>query len=65
MHLEGSGSDCPSPYLDPLYPELWTKWVELAEVLPPAPQLHKVRALLKEKEAKRLGLEQGFHKGKN
>jgi hypothetical protein len=43
-------------YLDPLYPELWTERVELAEVLPPAPQLHKVRALRKEKEAKRLEL---------
>ncbi len=52
-------ADFPSPYLDPLYPELRAERVELAEVLPSAPQLHKVGALLKEKEAK--GLEQDFH----
>jgi hypothetical protein len=43
---------CPSPYLDPLYPELWAERVELAEVLPPASQLDEVRALLKEKKQK-------------
>jgi hypothetical protein len=52
MHLEGNGSNCPSPYLDPLYPELRAERVELAEVLSPAPQLDEVRALLKENEAK-------------
>lgn len=47
-----------------MYPELWTKRVELAEVLPPAPQLDEVGALLKENEEKGWDLIKVFTKVK-